>query len=971
MLMSVDYALCHGPVDWINQIWVKDKPIWCGRVDQRSNVHVRLPDHFGGDDSEGGVEGCVEVYMGTDSQFMSDEYAARFTVDGVAGTHLTMPGYRGLCHLFFRGGPGLNEGHYESLISSLGENGYDPYSPNAEPAEIGDPINTTYADRGFKWLANNPYIPEMKASVSRFSKALAGANYIINSGSPDEVVPQRVYSSEPVSITIPLHNGIGVGAGGQTRMVPIDHGLPEGSLTSAFYPTDVHVLPFDERTIEDGMVSYSWRVSYKFTASYYSIVSHQARFHSLTNRDGVLEGGSDPNYSESNYYQVSTSHWYSSGNNAFPGPGEMEHEQTAKLWPIYTRMLQWSGGANDQGTGTWLGGEAFLTYHPFITHCSIDGSAAQIGDANPAQIIYELLTNTEWGAQQPTASINASSFQAAAATLLAERFGLSFLWNRQTEVSEFIKIVLDHIQAFVFVNPETGLWDLKLIRNDYTIPDLAVLDPTNCDFTKQGRRAWGEVINEVVVVYTDPDSNEDASVSAHSATALALQGEVISETRNYPGICDPGLAKLVAQRDADQAGYPEWSGTARVSRDRWNTTPGTRFKLNWPEEGISEMVVMVVGVDYGKPRDRTITLELVEDVFARERTRYQAPQGSLWEPVAGTPGVLDHHLLIEAPMPMMQKYGISVADMNADHPGGTYLVPMGYDADRVVADIAINSSATDQVAIVAPRRTTTLAEALPRAVTSTIPRSTIEFLSQGSEGVGTRYMIGNNDETGELIELRSVDATHWTVRRGVWDTVPQEWGVGARIWSLGTGVGATDRTEHVTGEDVTYRFLPRVGSRRLEYAASGSARRVVAGRPHKPFRPANLGIDGDTGFDVKTYDPAPATLAVTWANRNRALEEDSTLAWNAASVSPESGQTTTIRVLDAQGTVIETITNLTGTSYTLTVTASMQEYGMEFIELRSVRDGIESLQAARRQVHLIGRGWAYNWDNDWGGTLGS
>jgi hypothetical protein len=65
-----------------------------------------------------------------------------------------------------------------------------------------------------------------------------------------------------------------------------------------------------------------------------------------------------------------------------------------------------------------------------------------------------------------TAEIGAS-FTAAADALYTEGFGLSLIWQQDSSIEEFIGSVLDHIDATLFIDRRTGLWELKLIRADY------------------------------------------------------------------------------------------------------------------------------------------------------------------------------------------------------------------------------------------------------------------------------------------------------------------------------------------------------------------------------------------------------------------------------------------------------------------------------------------------------------------------
>lgn len=90
---------------------------------------------------------------------------------------------------------------------------------------------------------------------------------------------------------------------------------------------------------------------------------------------------------------------------------------------------------------------------------------------------------------------------------------------------------------------------------------------------------------------------------------------------------------------------------------------------------------------------------------------------------------------------------------------------------------------------------------------------------------------------------------------------------------------------------------------------------TLSKRPHRPFRPANIMVNG---FAFTTVNLVAATdVNVTWANRNRNVELTVPLGWTDATVSPEVGQTTSVILQRAaDNTIITQFDNLTGTSYT-------------------------------------------------------
>ena len=64
------------------------------------------------------------------------------------------------------------------------------------------------------------------------------------------------------------------------------------------------------------------------------------------------------------------------------------------------------------------------------------------GDMNPAHILREVLTDPDWGMGYPEADVDNASFTAAADTLYSEGMGMSILWDKQQQLSDFLAIVL-------------------------------------------------------------------------------------------------------------------------------------------------------------------------------------------------------------------------------------------------------------------------------------------------------------------------------------------------------------------------------------------------------------------------------------------------------------------------------------------------------------------------------------------------
>lgn len=598
-------------------------------------------------------------------------------------------------------------------------------------------------------------------------------------------------------------------------------------------------------------------------------------------------------------------------------------------------------------------------------------------DANPAAIIYEILTNPDWGRGHLPAAVNIDSFNEAAATLKDENFGLSLALYGQDEIENYIKEILDHIKGALYQDPATGLWELKLIRGDYDADTLPTLDETNSEFLDIKTRGWGETVNQITVTYTDPVSEEDESVIAQNLANIAIQGGVLSDTRDYYGIRNPYLAKKVAERDVIEASATLTSFKAKVNREAFNLKPAGVVKVNWSDEGIENMPCRITNIDYGSAKDRTITIELIEDIFgeadAEGVVSISEPPPA---PVAPTPTEPSEALTMTAPLPSIIRSGVSFEDLDQNYPqsaamffardeiGGT----VNYD---VVSETVLPSGATIESAVTnfPPVRSVTLSSDIVAEAESVMPASLFNAMTLGETESGQLFLLGDSEANHELVMLDTYDdqTEEWTVARGIYDTVPRDWAAGTRMWRYFGTADQIDPSERFAGDTVTYKLLPVFPTTQLEPEDASGFPFTLTERPHAPFRPANVQIEGN-GFGGPQYlsAPYPTTIEHTWANRDRTSEDVVASRWTDGNVTPETGQTTTIRFRDSIGGVLEfEATGLTGTSYNLDPN-NLFQFRYYDVEFWAVRDGIESIMAASRPLEIRRIGYGHNYGLDFG-----
>jgi hypothetical protein len=587
------------------------------------------------------------------------------------------------------------------------------------------------------------------------------------------------------------------------------------------------------------------------------------------------------------------------------------------------------------------------------------------GAANPAHILYECLTNAAWGMGYPSASIDDASFRAAADTLAAEGFGLNLIWLQQSKIEQFVREVLDHIGGVLTTSPSTGRFVLKLVRADYAVANLPVLDPTNViELESFQRAAWGETTNELVLIYTKPDTFKDTSITVQDLANIQAQGAVVSQTRRYPGITSDSLAARVALRDLAAVSTPLAKVRLKVNRKAWNLHPGDVFKLVWPPLGIEGLVMRIAAIDGGTLTQGAISIDAVEDVFGLPAASYTAPQPPGWIDPVPAPSAANPRRLVEAPYWDIART-MSASELAYLDATDCFLQTLGGRPASGAINYELHSKTSSSSTYnergqgeFAPHAV--LASDIGQAVTSTLTYHSevdIDLVAVGSYA----YL---NDEAVAITAINT-SAKTLTVNRGVLDTVPVAHAAGSRIW-FADGFQGIDPTEYVVGETVNARLLTVTGKGTLALASAPTDSLAMNRRQNRPYPPGNLGIN------AAVY---PATvkgdLAITWSHRDRLSQTVSLTAQSAGNTGPEPGVTYTLRIYGESGSLRRTYSGLTGTSQTYTLADDDADSGLGRpnaqlrIELEANRSGVTSLQ--KHSVSFERAGYGLHYDKYYGG----
>ncbi len=629
----------------------------------------------------------------------------------------------------------------------------------------------------------------------------------------------------------------------------------------------------------------------------------------------------------------------------------------------------------------WLGNSPYIKPISFVVRrlpnsLGLSAGAHDIStDANPACMLYEILTNQRWGLGLPAGSIDVAAFRAAGVTLKAEGFGLSMLFDGATSARDMIDEILRHIDALVYSDPSTGLLTLRLIRADYTVGALPVLDASNVVSVELVRPSWEETRNHVRVRYVDRDSDftERIAQAQDLANIQIRAGDVSAEDVDLTGISNGALAQRAAARELKSRSYPIASLDIVANRTAHAVKPGDVYRLTWAPLGIVDMVVRVSDPGYGTLTDGRVTMQALEDVFSVTWTGYPALPATEWVDPFIAPQALVAGRLMETPY----TFGLGVKVPVA---GGFYTLDVG--EHRRVMTLAVRGAYaalgyevwSDPAGGTAYLATNSVSQLTPSGVLSAAmtPRSTsltvqsgvglsaLESINAAALADGRNLLIVDDEIVAWQTVTDNGDGT-WIISglvRGCIDTTPKAHSSAARVWFASNGYGLSRFTPYDADLTLTAKLLPFNTKGTLAIGAATQISTTTVSRPTRPYVPGAVKLN-TLDYPVNINDQ----LVVSWAHRNRlgAWKYDTA----GATGSGEPGVTYRVKVYGESGSLIHTETGLTGTSWTYSLAAEISDSGLGRpngtlrVVVEALNGALVSFQAYDHTTDAAGYGMLY------------
>lgn len=952
--VGVHMVLCAGPIDYLIRILVDNDVAWAGKFGQ-GTININQWDLFGGDSQEGGLQGNADICLGGPDQQQNGYLLSR-----LAGL---VPAFRGvvsviLNQMYMGLNPYLKQWSFRATRIHVRQNGipqwYDAKAAIATSSQISpgfgplilqsvylnadsgsfslpNPVGignllvlfmggqeaeqgVSALPTGFAWQGNSGFFPGLNVAVAT----------AISTVSPIITTARQFAEAPDYGVLMEIGGAADFNYYTSDDTSSYSGDAPNGVIVTPEYPSTANpslYLTMFGILRPDGDMSAS-----TFSSPY-------------INDDGTTD---DPAPA------VLLKQW--SVPPAWP-PADSRSAAIALVQAsdYYVNTYASSGQINPNGSMSigikcdavpQVGGG--VGYQSPIATMIFTGQAIIQTDMNPAHIIRECLTDPDWGMGYAEADIDNVSFTAAADQLYTEGLGCSKLWNSESTIEDLISEICQLINASIYVSRSTGLFVLKLIRNDYTLADLITLDPSNVDnVTDFVSPKVGSLANQVVVTYWDAGQNQNGTVTAQDIAMIAAEGTTISQAVTYDGCTNAGLASQLAQRDLKTLSTPLISASIETNLVAAGLNIGDCFIWTWPDYKVNQVVMRVTGIGFGDSKNNAILIKCAQDVFGPLPPPSVASNTTGWISSNGLPTPVTQQLFFEAPyVELVRVQGQATTDSAI-----TATPEIGYAAIAAAKPTAGGLSANFYDNLGAGMVQVSNLDFCPNAKLSanvgifdaSFVLSNPQYLNEVV--AGTWFQVD-----GEIMAFQSVasDGVTVSVLRGCFDTIAAAHSAGA-VCFFWDGFSSYDDTQLVSGEAITGALCTVTGSGVLPISSATVASLTIVGRAGLPYPPASPMING-TRFDGVTA--VSGAFTVSWKERNRLTQQDQVIDQTQATVTPEINTRYFLGFYDATNTLLVSENNI-GTptasvtlNYTGNVTAklysisgngnSMQEWSFTF-----------------------------------------
>lgn len=544
-------------------------------------------------------------------------------------------------------------------------------------------------------------------------------------------------------------------------------------------------------------------------------------------------------------------------------------------------------------------------------------------DMNPAHILYQTITSRKFGMDYFPAEIDDANFRAAADRFYSEGMGLSIRWDQESSVEDFNSMICQTVGAELRLDESTGLYQIALIRDNYSVESLTEITPDQIIEMQSFERAgYGELGNQLTVMYTDRDQVQQP-VTLQAQDAIAKQGgQIIPVTREYLAVRDPVLAARLCARDLAGISSTLAAATIIVDMTLYNHQRGDVIALTLPSKGMVKAPFRILDINKKQITDGKIEVVLAEDVFGLPDNSYVGVQPSEWTNPSGPPEAAAYQRMDEVNYRDIVRYlpaeqSASLQPNYCFARAAAVNKPGGYFGFKLLNSPLIADYYEEKA-----RGDFCASGVLVNDMTYTSTNVQLSLISNVNLIVMRSYLL--IDDEMMLIENYDPATQIAVVGRGVIDSVPKTHSAGARVWFPEVN-NAVDPTQHLPATTSYYKIAPITGYGALPASSAATIAFTFNGRAQRPYPPGNLKVNG-----ALYPDYIQGLINISWASRNRLTQADQLIPTTAASIAPEDNTAYNLTIKGETGIAFVALT-LTDTQYNVDPASEYQpgvvEYG--------------------------------------------
>lgn len=551
------------------------------------------------------------------------------------------------------------------------------------------------------------------------------------------------------------------------------------------------------------------------------------------------------------------------------------------------------------GTAHWVVNQAYigesaqLRKMAFVLECYTNSlglsNSGKIGiDMNPAEAIYQIMTDTWRGMGVDPAKIDVTSLQDIGEVLYTEGNGVSVVVTAETTGESLVQEIMRQIDGIAYQDPDNGLITFKLIRDDYEIADLPIYDEDDIvKITNFSRTSWDEVVAQVKVTFPQRDKESDAVAISQDMATVSMLGRLRSTTISFPMCYDKSLANQLASRERAQLSIPLFRMTIEMNRNAHSLRPGDVFRLNWPEYNLENLVMRVQEFDFGELVNNKIVVKCLQDSFAISQTVFAAPPDSGWVAPVVDPQPIAVSEIIEMPRFFQKRLEYPLSD------GQAGVIP------AALAPSTASSSYDFTAGIVTEEYDIRSPEYIPYPATGTV---SVEYDRDNGFASGKDTTVGltisnlaeefspaDNDadkKTGEngliyvsgewmafdsLTDNGNGSVTLRNLQRGLFGSQIKTHPVGTRVWQVTPEMfydGSLDNLSELG--TLFFKLIDRVGPQSLDLSEIAEGSQAMEDIADRPLRPRYVELEGQRN-GIIINDLSAKTLS--WRPSNREVLE--------------------------------------------------------------------------------------------------